>query len=93
MITKELICDVINFCNTFINVKNIGYRFTYIGNKDVIILDFKIWSLDEDGSISETIINLQKRIHNEHDFIEIKNNIIKNYEEQLPMLLEQLKEK
>ena len=91
MITKELIYEVIDFCNTFINIKNIGYKFTYIGSEDIIILDFKIWSFDEYGFISKTIVNLQKRIHNEDDFIEIKKDIIKNYEEQLPKLLEQLK--
>ena len=83
MITKELICDIIDFCNTFLNVKNVGYRFTYIGNGDFIILDFKIWSVDEDGFIYKTISNRQKRIYDENDFIEIKKDIIENYEKEL----------
>lgn len=83
MITEKLILDIIAFCNTFINVKNVGWRCSYIGNTNTIIFDFKIWSLDENGFMYETISNCQKYINNENDFIEIKNDIIKNYKKEL----------
>ena len=79
MVSKQLILDIVAFCNIFIDIKNIEWRCAYIGNTNTIIFDFKIVSLDKENSMHKTISNRQKYINNEHDFIEIKRAIIKNY--------------
>lgn len=87
MITKKLMHDIITFCNNYIDNDNIIIGITkyptFLG------IDFTIWTLTNGKHIDTPIGRISKYINNEEDFIEFKPMVL----EELPKLLEELKEK
>lgn len=84
MITKKLLHDIITFCNSYIDNKNILF---YIAKYPCFIsIEIEVWTVlnnvidDKRGGISENI-------HNEKEFIKFKETVLN----QLPLLLKQVK--
>lgn len=86
MFTKKLMHDIITFCNNYINNDNIVITITKYST--FLSINFSVWLLYK-NSIHTYIGAVNKNIHNEKEFIKCKQEIL----EELPKLLEQLKEK
>ena len=85
MITKELIHNVVTFCNNYIDNNNIIINIGKYPNR--LNVSFNIWTVSE-IYINDLIGFIKGSIYNEKDFIEFKQQVL----EKLPKLLEQLKE-
>lgn len=87
MITKKLFHDIITFCNNYIDNKNILFTI----NKYPIFINasISVWSLDNGNFINNQIGTINSYIYTIDDFKDFKQKVL----EELPKLLEQLKEK
>lgn len=85
MITKQLMHDIITFCNNYIDNDNILISVTKYPT--FLSVDLTVWTLTNKKNIDTSIGKIPKYINNEEDFIEFKQEVL----EQLPKLLERLK--
>lgn len=86
MITKQLMHDIITFCNNYIDNKNIILSITKYST--YLSINFNVWTTNNDV-IQNCIGSLFSYIYNIDDFKYFKQKILK----ELPKLLEQVKEK
>lgn len=85
MITKQLMHDIITFCNNYIDNKNIIISITkYTRFIDVTI---SVWSITN-GVIDKNIGNINSYIEDIDAFNKFKEKVLN----QLPLLLKQVKE-
>ena len=87
MITKKLIHDIITFCNNYIDNKNIIFRMAKF--PEYIYISVDVCKLCKNNVIDCCIGRIEDYIHNKEEFIKYKQEVLN----QLPKLLEQLKEK
>lgn len=86
MITKQLIYDIITFCNNYIDNKNIVFKVAKFPKG--IYACFSICKLcDKDNSIDFNICSIDEFITNEKTFDKFKEKVLN----QLPLALEQIK--
>lgn len=85
MITKQLMHDIITFCNNYIDNKNIVISITkYIR---FINVTFSVWSVTN-SVIDKNIGNINSFISDMDTFNKFKEKVLN----QLPLLLKQVKE-
>lgn len=84
MTTKQLMHNIITFCNNYINNENVLFSIDKYPN--FISVDVSVWKL-HCGAISHQIGRIDKYIHNEDDF----HNFIDKVTNELPELLEKIK--
>lgn len=85
MITKQLMHDIITFCNNYIDNKNIILSITKYST--YLSVSFNVWTIS-DNTLQKCIGSVLSYIHNIDDFKKFKEKVLK----ELPKLLEQLKE-
>lgn len=86
MITKQLMHDIITFCNNYIDNKNIVISISKCPN--ALNITFSVWTINN-GFMQNCIESVFSYINDIDDFKNFKQKIL----EKLPKLLEQLKEK
>lgn len=84
MITKKLLHDIITFCNSYIDNKNILFSITKY--PCFISIDVEVWKVLNDA-IDDRKGGISENIHNEKEFIKFKETVLN----QLPLLLKQVK--
>lgn len=85
MITKQLIHDIITFCNNYIDNKYIIFTVTkYSKFVDVTI---NVWTINDKGFIQDCIGTVNSYIGDIDDFKKFKEKVLN----QLPLLLKQVK--
>lgn len=84
MTIKQLMHNIITFCNNYIDNKNVIFSITKYPT--YIDVRFSVWTIKE-GYINTHIGTINKTVNNENDFNNFKNKVIN----ELPELLEQLK--
>lgn len=85
MITKELMHNIITFCNNYIDNKYIIFTVTkYSKFVDVTI---NVWTIDNHYMIDKNIGTINSYINNIDDFKKFKEKVLN----QLPLMLKQVK--
>ncbi len=85
MITKQLMHDIITFCNSYIDNKNIIISITKYSK--FIDVGINVWTINDDGFIDKNIGTINSYINDTNDFKKFKEKVLN----QLPLLLTQVK--
>lgn len=85
MITKQLMHDIVTFCNNYINNKHI--IFSIVKYSTFIDVSINVWSINNKGFIENNIGTINSYVSDIDDFKKFKQKTLK----QLPLMLEQAK--